>query len=170
MRRRFLNDVRPITVTGDLYSSLDEKHRKLFTAFDDVYILDSASISDPKQLLKDEGFGWDAQRSSERMAKTRDDHPLDDINSSEAQVRIDFDLLGPKTMKVCNGYSVFVDIDGDTATIESLFGNEQQLGKALRWLHLFRYEMRNVANDRDAVPVQYQGDRLQALNTFAFRR
>lgn len=165
---KILNDVRPITITRDLYSSLHEKHQKLFTASGNVYVLDSVSISDPRQLLKDEGYWWDAQRSSERMAKTRDDQPLDGINSSEAQVRIDFDLLGPKTMKTCNGSSVFVDIYGYTAMIDGLFKNEQELGKALQWLHLFRYEMRHVTVDKDATPVQHQGDRLQALTHLPF--
>src|SRR5262249_32200144 len=40
---------------------------------------------------------------------------------------------------------------------------DQDLGKALQWLHLFRYEMRHVTVDGDALPVQHQGDRLQAL-------
>jgi len=88
---------------------------------------------------------------------------LDDINSSVAQVRIDFDLLGPKNMKTCSAASVFVDIDGYTATIDGLFEDQEDLGKASQWLHLFRYEMRHVTVDRDAVAVQHQGDRLQAL-------
>lgn len=160
---KIMDDVRPITITRDLYSNLDDEHQELFTASDTVYVLDFASISDANQLLKDEGYAWDAQRSSERMAMTRDDLPLDSINSSEAQVRIDFDLLGPKAMKTCSAASVFVDIDGYTASIDGLFEDEQDLGKALQWLHLFRYEMRHVTVDRDAVAVQHQGDRLQAL-------
>lgn len=160
---KIMNDVRSITITRDLYSNLDDEHQELFTASGTVYVLDLASISDANQLLKDEGYAWDAERSSERMARTRDDLPLDEINSSEAQVRIDFDLLGPKNLKTCSAASVFVDIDGYTATIDGLFEDEEDLGKASQWLHLFRYEMRHVAVDRDAVPVQHQGDRMQAL-------
>lgn len=165
---KIMNDVQPITISRDLYSNLDDEHKELFTASGTDYVLDFTSISDANQLLKDEGYAWDVQRSSERMAKTRDDLPLDDINSSEAQVSINFDLLGPKNMKTCSGASVFVDIDGYTATIDGLFEDEQELGKALQWLHLFRYEMRHVTVDRDAVPVQHQGDRLQALSHLPF--
>lgn len=161
---KIMNDLRAITVSSALYSSLNDDHRELFEKSGTVYVLDFASIANAEQLLKDEGYGWTSQGSSERMAKSRDDLPLDDINSSEAQVRIDFGLLGPKTMKTCSGSSVFIDIDGYTATIDGLLEDEQSLGKALQWLHLFRYEMRHVTVDRDAVPVQNQGDRLQALS------
>ncbi len=161
---KIMNDSHPITISADLYSSLSKERQKLFAASGKVYVLDSASVSDPTKLLKDEGYAWDAESSSERIAKTRDGLPLDDISSSEAQVRIDFDLLGPKSIKTCSGASLFVDIDGYTATIDGLFKDEQKLGKALQWLHLFRYEMRHVTVDKDAVPVQHQGDRLQALS------
>jgi class 3 adenylate cyclase len=160
---KIMNDIRPITITRDLYSNLDDERKELFTASGTVYTLDLLSISDANLLLKDEGYAWNAERSSERMARTQDDLPLDDINSSVAQVRIDFDLLGPKNMKTCSAASVFVDIDGYTATIDGLFEDEEDLGKASQWLHLFRYEMRHVTVDRDAVAVQHQGDRLQAL-------
>jgi class 3 adenylate cyclase len=161
---KIMNDVRAITISSALYSRLSEEHREFFVKSGTVYVLDFASILNAEQLLQDEGYGWDSQRSSERMTKTRDDLPLDDITSSEAQVRIDFSLLGPKTIKTCSGASVFIDVDGYTATIDSLLEDEQSLGKALQWLHLFRYEMRHVTVDRDAVPVQHQGDRLQALS------
>jgi hypothetical protein len=115
-------------------------------------------------LLADEGYTWTAKKSSERMTTTRDDLPLSDIGSSEAQVLINIDLLGPKTMKTCSGVSLFVDIDKYTATIDQLFGDETKLGQALQWLHLFRYEMRNVAADQSTVAVQHQGDRLQVLS------
>jgi class 3 adenylate cyclase len=161
---KILNDIRPIIISSALYSSLHQARQKLFTASGNVYALDFASIPDAEQLLKDEGYGWDAQRSSERMERTRDELSLDDINCSEAQVRIDFGSLGPKTMKICSGASLFIDIDGYTAAIDGLLEDEQKLGQALQWLHLFRYEMRHVVVDRDAVPVQHQGDRLQALS------
>jgi hypothetical protein len=97
------------------------------------------------------------------MEQLRDGLPLDDISSSEAQVQIDFATLGPKTMKVCEGVSLFVDVDGYTKAIDNLLGDEERLGEAVQWLHLFRYEMRHLTTDRSAVPVQHQGDRLQAL-------
>jgi class 3 adenylate cyclase len=161
---KIMSDVQLITISSDLYSSLNKERQKLFMASGRVYVLDSTSVSNPSKLLRDEGYAWDAETSSARMAKTRDGLSLDEINSSEAQVRIDFDLLGPKNVKTCSGASVFVDIDGYTAAIDGLFKEERELGKALQWLHLFRYEMRHVTVDKEAVPVQHQGDRLQALS------
>ena len=61
------------------------------------------------------------------MAATRDSLPLGEISSSEAQVRIKFELFGPKTIKTCSGASLFVDIDGYTAAIDSLLEDEERL-------------------------------------------
>ncbi len=135
---KILNDIRPIIISSTLYSSLHQARQKLFTASGNVYALDFASIPDAEQLLKDEGYGWDAQRSSERMEKTRDELSLDDINCSEAQVRIDFGSLGPEDHEDLLRASLFIDIDGYTAAIDGLLEDEQKLGQALQWLHLFR--------------------------------
>lgn len=153
-----------LTISSSLWSKLDEEHQDLFFSNGDVYVLDAAAIDDPEKMLADEGYAWTIQKSADRMTATCDDLPLRDINSSEAQVLIDFDLLGPKTMKTGSGISLFADIDKYTATIDQLFNDEAKLGEALQWLHLFRYEMRHVTIDQNAVPVQHQGDRLQALS------
>lgn len=161
---KILDHEHSIAITSHLYAELSEEHQEFFKSEGTVYVLDSAVVPDEEGVLDDEGYSWDAQSSSERMAKTRDNLPLTEIDSSEAKVRIDFDSLGPKTVKTCSGASVFVDIDGYTGIIDGLLEDEGSLGRALQWLHLFRYEMRHVTVDRDAVPVQHQGDRLQALS------
>jgi hypothetical protein len=161
---KILENNSALTISSSLWSKLTKGHQDLFFPDDDAYVLNEAAIDNQEELLADEGYTWTAQKSSERMTATRDDLPLSDISSSEAQVLINFGLLGPKTMKTCSGVSLFVDIDKYTTTIDQLFDNETKLGQALQWLHLFRYEMHNVAVDQSAVPVQHQGDRLQALS------
>lgn len=160
---KILDSNRALTISPELWSNLSKERRAIFLDFDGVYTLDQTAIGNLQKLLYDEGYAWSAEDSAGRMAATRDSLPLGEISSSEAQVRIEFELLGPKTIKTCSGASLFVDIDGYTAAIDSLLEDEERLGEALQWLHLFRYEMRNVTVDRDAVPVQHQGDRLQAL-------
>jgi len=90
--------------------------------------------------------------------------PLDDILIEEARERIDLDRLGRKHAKVCTGATLFVDIDGYTRLVDSLANKVEDLARAVQLLHLFRYELREVTqSDFEAVTVQHQGDRLQAL-------
>jgi hypothetical protein len=130
---KILENNSALTISSSLWSKLTKEHQDLFFPDDDAYVLNEAAIDNQEELLADEGYTWTAQKSSERMTATRDDLPLSDISSSEAQV-------------------------------DQLFDDETKLGQALQWLHLFRYEMHNVAVDQNAVPVQHQGDRLQALS------
>lgn len=152
-----------LTIDSALWEALEESRQKLFIAKDSIYYIDWSEILDAEELLSENGFVWTIQDSTCRMEEVRDKLPLDDINSSEAQVQIDFAALGPRTMKVCEGASLFVDVDGYTRAIDGLLGDEKKLCEAVQWLHLFRYEMRHLTTDRFGVPVQHQGDRLQAL-------
>jgi class 3 adenylate cyclase len=90
--------------------------------------------------------------------------PLEDIFIDEAKERINLDLLGPRHSKLCHGASIFVDIDGYTALVDSLKDNLEHLCNAVKLLHLFRYELRHITEcDFEGIVVQHQGDRLQAL-------
>jgi class 3 adenylate cyclase len=152
-----------LTIDSTLWGALEEDQQKLFIQKDAVYYINWSEIEDAEDLLSKNGFTWTIEDSVRRMEEVRDGLPLDDISSSEAQVQIDFATLGPKTMKVCEGASLFVDVDGYTKAIDNLLGDEERLCAAVQWLHLFRYEMRHLTTDRSAVPIQHQGDRLQAL-------
>jgi hypothetical protein len=153
-----------ITIGSGLWEMLSEDHQQIFLQKGDSYVFDETLFSDLEEILENESYAWTVQKSAERMQATCDNLPLDEIDSSEARTPIDFDYLGPKTMKTCAGASLFVDVDQYTAAVDGLLEDESLLGTALQWLHLFRYEMRHVTVDRDAVPVQHQGDRLQALS------
>jgi len=98
------------------------------------------------------------------MTEALNSLPLDDIESHEAEVRIDLALLGPHHFKTTKAATVFCDIDGYTSLIDSLLGDEKKLAEAVKLLHLFRYELQRVAEgDFDGVAIQHQGDRMQAI-------
>ena len=120
-----------------------------------------------KPPIREAGFNWSIDSSVDHMCNTRDALPLDEIVIQEARERIDPQLLGPRRAKTCDGVSIFVDIDGYTKCIDTLAetGDWKALSLAVKWLHLFRYEVRHVTEcdfDGNHNP-QHQGDRAQAL-------
>lgn len=156
--------VAPITVGENLFASLSKKHQSLFTADQDVYRLDSSTAGSLEQLISAEGFSWSSESSVRKLELLAQELPIDDIVIEEARERIDLDRLGPKRAKVCTGATLFVDIDGYTRFVDSLANKVEDLARAVQLLHLFRYELREVTqSDFEAVTVQHQGDRLQAL-------
>jgi class 3 adenylate cyclase len=98
------------------------------------------------------------------MNKDVESLPLGDIESEDAKVLIDLYSLGAKKMKTCRAGIVFVDMDGYTALIDSLLGDEKKLADAVKLLHLFRYELQRVAEaDFNGISIQHQGDRMLAI-------
>jgi class 3 adenylate cyclase len=153
-----------LTIAASLWAALPRDWQQLFQKVGLVYHLDPRKIEDPEALIADHGIDWSISKSLDQLNATRDSIPLDSIKSESAQEKIDLECLGPKHFKVCSGGTLFVDIDGFTALIESLFGDEEMLGKAVQLLHLFRYELRQVTEtDSNGIVIQHQGDRMQAL-------
>jgi class 3 adenylate cyclase len=153
-----------IAVGPKLWSNLSQDRQELFFQVGNSYVLDESAIEDPEDAIRQDSYEWTIQGAADRMQETVSNLPLKEIDSSEARVRIDFSLLGPKTMKTCSGAALFVDVDQYSATIDALLEDEDRLGNAVQWLHLFRYEMQHLTADRDAAAIQHQGDRLQALS------
>jgi class 3 adenylate cyclase len=155
-----------LTVGKNVYDCLSRAQKALFSEVGDVYRLRPGSLPDAEEMIRDEGFVWSVEQSADRMAESLDQLPLDDILIEEARERIDPLTLGPRRAKICEGASIFVDVDGYTKLIDSLVstGDLQKITQAVKWLHLFRYELRHVTEcDFDGVTIQHQGDRLQAL-------
>jgi class 3 adenylate cyclase len=153
-----------ITIGENLYSSLSDEHKSLFTAVAGAFQLDCDDLEDAEEIIRDEGFDWSLDRSVAMMQDTLDSMPLDEISIEEARARIDLACLGPKHAKVCYGSSIFIDIDGYTKLVDSLREDLDELSKAVQLLHLFRYELREVTeSDFDGIVIQHQGDRLQVL-------
>jgi hypothetical protein len=153
-----------ITVGPKLWANLSKDQQALFFQAGNSYVLNESAIEDHEEVIRQNSYAFSVQGAADRMQEIVDSLPLREIDSSDARVRIDFSLLGPRTMKTCSGVALFVDVDKYTSTIDALLGDEDQLGKAVQWLHLFRYEMHRLTTDKDAAAVQHQGDRLQALS------
>jgi class 3 adenylate cyclase len=161
---KILGVANTVTVTPQFWQALSATHQNFFTRNGDNYRLDWQSLGNPEQTIGDAGFSWSVEQSTKRMQETVDSLPLSDIESHQAESRIQLCDLGPKHFKTCMAGSVFVDIDGYTSLIDSLMNDEKQLAKAVILLHLFRHELQCVTEaDFDGVSIQHQGDRLQAI-------
>ena len=158
---KILGSPNAITVTPDLWSALSEKHRELFAEDGDNYKLDWSLVG--PGTIREEGFDWSAEDSAKRMQESVDALPLSEIESHGAQSRIDLEELGPKHFKTCMAGTIFVDIDGYTALIDSKMDDLDELKKAVKLLQLFRHELHCVTTDFDGLTIQHQGDRLQAI-------
>jgi len=159
---KILGTPHAITVTADLWSALSEEHRELFAEDGDNYKLDWLLAG--ADTVREEGFDWSAEDSAKRMQESVDALPLSEIESHGARARIDLEGLGPKHFKTCMAGTIFVDIDGYTALIDSKMDDEDELKKAVKLLQLFRHELHCVTTDDfDGVTIQHQGDRLQAI-------
>jgi len=163
---KILDGSNTLTVGKKLYDCLSDTRKELFSQVGEVYRLRPGSLTDAEELVREEGFAWSVEQSANHMAETVDQHALEDILIEEARERIDPLTLGPRRAKTCDGASIFVDVDGYTKLIDTLVatGDLQKITRAVKWLHLFRYELRQVTEcDFDGITIQHQGDRLQAL-------
>jgi class 3 adenylate cyclase len=159
---KILGTPNALVVTPDLWSALSEERRQLFAEDGDNYKLDWLLAGG--DTVAEEGFQWSQEDSAKRMQESVDALPLSVIESHDAQSRIDIDGLGPKHFKTCMAGTIFVDIDGYTALIDSKMDDEDELKKAVKLLQLFRHELHSVTTDDfDGVTIQHQGDRLQAI-------
>lgn len=153
-----------LTVGKSLYDALDAERQAWFEECGSSYRLDCTSVEDIESVVADAGFNWSVQSSVSKFEEGKANLPLEDISIEDLREKIDIGRLGPRRAKVCPAATLFADIDGYTALIEALDGDTEQLTKAVQVLHLFRYELRHVAEtDYDGIAVQHQGDRLQAL-------
>jgi class 3 adenylate cyclase len=85
------------------------------------------------------------------------------VTIHDASAKIDKAKLGLSNSKRVEAVSLFADVDGFTAYIEDADASGT-LPEAVRAYHVIRSEMRNTAvTDFDALRIQYQGDRMQAL-------
>jgi class 3 adenylate cyclase len=159
---KILGTPNALIVTTNLREALSNEHRKLLVEDGDNYKLDWSLAG--ADTVRGEGFHWSAEDSAERMQENVDALPLAEIESHGARSRIDLEELGPKHFKTCTAGTIFVDIDGYTALIDSKMDDEDELKKAVKLLQLFRHELHCVTTDDfEGVVIQHQGDRLQAI-------
>jgi class 3 adenylate cyclase len=153
-----------ISIGTILYDTLPSDIQDWFTKNGKNYRLDPSTINDLETLIADEGYNWTLQSSVDNYATDADNLLLGDISIEDVREKIDVERLGPLRAKTCNAASIFVDLDGYTKLVDDLDGDTDALLQAVKLLHLFRYELRQVTeNDYGGVSLQHQGDRLQAL-------
>lgn len=116
-----------------------------------------------RDLVEEHNHTWDAHKSAERVQADKEAFPLKNIEYSSATERIDFDQLSILNSKKINAASLFADVSGFTAYVESAESRDAQV-EALRVFHAIRRELATVIrSDFSGVRVQYQGDRAQGL-------
>jgi len=153
-----------ISVGSTLYDALPTDLQEWFSKSGKNYRLDPSTVDDIETLIREEGFSWTLQSSVDNYAADTDNLPLSDISIEDVREKIDLQRLGPSRAKTCNAATIFVDLDGYTKLVSDLDGDTDALVQAVKLLHLFRYELRQVTeNDCDGIALQHQGDRLQAL-------
>ena len=115
------------------------------------------------ELLADRGIDWDRAALKKRVEDKEASVSLDDIAYSDANEKINPDILSIRNNKRVTAASVFADIWGFTSYVH---GKVDDTGKkeALRVFHAIRRESSIICrNDYDGVRIQYQGDRIQAI-------
>jgi class 3 adenylate cyclase len=153
-----------LRITTQLYEELPNNLREICTKIDDdVYQINAITQTRLDELLAEYKIKWDREASTERIAEDKRLFPLKDIEYSSANTLIDIDSLSIRNNKKVMGASIFGDIAGFTAYIDSAETDEKKR-EALRVLHAIRREMATVVTkDHGGIRVQYQGDRVQGI-------
>lgn len=125
--------------------------------------LNRPSTEDLAALLKKHGVDWNADDCLDRLQQDRKDFPATKADLSGAEVKIDFDALSFFNNKLVEAATVYADVSGFTACIDSATTTKARAA-ALRAFHAIRKEMAVVVRDDfNGIRVQFQGDRVQAL-------
>ncbi|HEX8465320.1 MAG TPA: adenylate/guanylate cyclase domain-containing protein [Abditibacterium sp.] len=128
-----------------------------------VYRVSEFAASYLTKWLRDENIDWSRTESARRVEVDKKRWPLADIKYSEAQTKIDFDSLGITNNKRVRTVTLYGDVTGFTAYIDSM-RTQADRQEAIRLFHVIRREMaRIVRDDYEGVRVQFQGDRVQAI-------
>lgn len=153
-----------LRITTELYEELPDNLQEICTKIDDdVYQINAITQTRLDELLVEYKINWDREASTERIAEDKRSFPLKDIEYSSANTLIDIDALSIRNNKKVMGASIFGDIAGFTAYIDSAETDEKKR-EALRVLHAIRREMATVVKtDHGGIRVQYQGDRVQGI-------
>jgi class 3 adenylate cyclase len=155
-----------LRITDRLFDALPEDLQDLCTPVGDGedYRVDPVEDDELDALLAEHGFAWDREASAERVDDDLDAFPLKVIDYSCAFELIDFDELSIRNNKKVQAASIFADVSGFTAYIESAADDREAQQSALRVFHALRKELaRVIRNDFGGVRVQYQGDRIQGV-------
>ena len=121
-------------------------------------------LEDVERLAAEHSWTWTAATSRTRLEKAAARYPAGSVTSSEVQESIDKSALTLSRTKRVSAASLFADVDGFTSYIDGLEQIDENLVEAIRTFHVLRGVMRDSAvQDFNALRIQYQGDRMQAL-------
>jgi hypothetical protein len=114
-------------------------------------------------LLTKYKIDWTSDGCAERLAGDRDLFPAASAGLWGTEEKIDFDALSYSTSRLVAAATLFGDVAGFTAYVDSAETDDEK-SDALRALHAIRKEMAEVVKkDGPGVRVQYQGDRIEAI-------
>jgi class 3 adenylate cyclase len=161
---KIINNSGQLRLTNLLYEALPEDLKEYCLKIsDEIYQIKKINQETLDSLLEKYGLSWNRDASEERIKEDKKRFPLKDIEYSSANSLINIDALGITNNKRIPAASVFGDVTGFTAYIDSAETEDKQR-EALKVLHAIRKEMATVVKtDYDGIRVQFQGDRVQAL-------
>jgi class 3 adenylate cyclase len=152
-----------VRLTGAVYEALPKDLQEHCTEIEEGLYRIQLSYARMKEELADLGIGWTRELSAGRLKADKESLPLREIAISGAETLIDPSSLSARNNKKVVAVSLFGDVTGFTAHIDSCM-SEADRKQAIRTFHLIRKEMRAVVKeDYPGVRIQYQGDRVQAL-------
>lgn len=122
------------------------------------------SASQVEEVAASQGWSWTYDATVKRLEEAVAKRPVGYIKPSTPTLKINKTDLRPSNTKRIDAVSLFADVDGFTQYIEEAAVADPDLVEAVRIFHTIRSEDRDSAVvDFDALRVQYQGDRMQAL-------
>jgi hypothetical protein len=134
------------------------------STLDDAWHLTGMSAAKAAELADSFGWAWSVDTTRTRLIDAAQKYPASCVKVSGVKDKIDKANLGIGNTKRVFGASIFADVDGFTGYIESLEKQDPDLVEAIRAFHVLRGVMRDTAvQDFEALRIQYQGDRMQAL-------
>jgi hypothetical protein len=156
-----------LRLTNRIYDVLPDDVQDICEVSDEAEklyrVVPTISKDDVVALCTAYDIEWCRDDLSERIEADLAAMPLKDFEYGAAEVLIDFDVLSYRNSKRVLAASIFADVSGFTKFIGSASSDEDKV-RALEALHVMRVEFTRVATrDYNAVRVQFQGDRMQAI-------
>ena len=106
---------------------------------------------------------FNPEKWRKKTIKYRDALPLNEIELTEAQTRIDLGQLTERNSKRTSTVAIYADLDGFTKLVQEAEGDEAVVS-LVRKLNMIRAEFHAVAkSDYPGVVLQHQGDRMFAI-------
>lgn len=154
--------IRMTEAVKDLLSEAFDDHVAAASTGDAWYVkaVSAAAVS---ELAATFGWTWSLDTTQARLEEAAELYPAGSATVFDVREKIDKSTLGISNTKRVTGASMFADVDGFTSYIDSLT-DDDELAEAAKAFHVLRGGMRDSAvQDFDALRIQYQGDRMQAL-------